>query len=530
MDTPIKRIAIIGGGYAGLSSIWTLLEEGGFEPVCFEKTDKPGGTWCYRKEVMNGVPSIMPTTITNHSKEMGAVSNWPPPKESSIFMRHNEIYQYVLDIAKSRGALKHILYNMEVIKVKRADDYEESGRWSVTVRNTVTEQASTDVFDGVLVCVGHFNRPKMPSYPGQELYKNHIIHTHSLKEVEPYRNKTVVVVGMGCSGLDAAVEISSIAKQVYLSTRSGAHVLHRAGPNGYPMDYSLLRRWLYILLYMLPPQAYSWLLESVFADPQFNQNMYAVKPQHHILSKEPVINDCLASKLLSGLVKQVPDIQAFTEDGVIFEGDTEVTKTDVVIMGTGYTWEFPFLEEDILVHEQGRFNLYKCMYPVNLHHGTLSFIGFVLPFGPGFPIAELQIRWATQVLAGNCKLPSKEVMLQDVLKRHSYNVARYAPSEKISIRIDIIQYCDDVASQIGAKPNFIKVLLTDPKLFLKLVFGPSLPYQYRLQGPHSWDGAREAIMTCEERLFYPLKKMSSMEPPENIFLTILKKILRALVL
>ncbi|CAL1273978.1 unnamed protein product [Larinioides sclopetarius] len=522
-----KRIAIIGGGFAGMFSIWTLLEEGGFEPVCFEKTDKPGGTWCYREEALHGVPSIMPSTIINHSKEMGAISNCVPPKENSNFMRHNELYQYILDIAKSRDALKYIQYNMEVMNVKRGDDYEESGRWSVTVRNTITEQVSTGVYDGVLVCVGHFNRPTMPSYPDQELYNHQIIHTHSLKGVEPYRNKTVVVVGMGCSGLDAAVEISNVAKQVYLSTRSGAHVLQRVGSHGYPFDYIFIRRWVFLLFHILPPHVSSWFLESIYMDSLFNQNMYAVKPRYHFLSKDPIINDHLASKLLSGLIKQVPDIQAFTEDGVIFEGDTEVTKADVVIMATGYTCEFPFLEEGILVSEQGRFNLYKCMFPAHLQHGTLAFIGFVLPFGPGFPIGELQVRWATQVLAGNCKLPSKEVMLIDVLKRHSYNLARYAPSEKTSIRVDFIQYCDSIASKIGAKPNFVKLLLTDPKLFLKLVFGPSLSYQYRLQGPHSWHGAREAIMTCEERVLYPLNKGRSKEISENVFLVIFKRIMRA---
>ncbi|KAF8778889.1 Dimethylaniline monooxygenase like protein [Argiope bruennichi] len=528
MASPKKRIAILGAGFSGMCSIWTLLEEGGFEPVCFEKTDQPGGTWCYRKEAIDGVGSIMPTTIINHSKEMGAVSNWIPPKESSNFLRHGELYHYALNIAKSRGALKYIQYNMEVTNVKRTDDYEGSGRWRVTTQNTVTGQISSDTYDGVLVCVGHINRPKMPSYPGQDLYKNQIIHTHSLKEVESYRNKIVVVVGMGCSGLDAAVEISNVAKQVYLSTRSGAHVFQRAGPHGYPFDYILLRRWLYILYSILPPHIMSWFLESIFMEPQFSSNMYAVKPLNHVFSKDPVINDALASKLLSGLIKQVPDILEFTEDGVIFEGDTEVTKADAVIMATGYTWKFPFLEDGILVHKQGRFNLYKCMYPAHLNHGTLAFIGFVLPFGPGFPIGELQIRWATQILAGNCKLPSKEVMLNDMLKKYRYNLSRYVPNEKRSIQVDFIQYCDDIASQMGVKPNFVKMLLTDPKLFLKLFFGPSLPYQYRLQGPHSWNGARKAIMTCEERVLYPLTKKTSEEISENIFLVIFKKILRPL--
>ncbi|GBO06514.1 Dimethylaniline monooxygenase [N-oxide-forming] 2 [Araneus ventricosus] len=529
MASSTKKIAVVGGGFAGLCSIHCLKEEGGFDPVCFEKTDSPGGTWFYREEVEEGVPSIMPTTIINHSKEVGSLSNGPPPKECSIFMRHNELYQYVLSVVQKSDILKHIQYNMEVLTVKRADDYEETGRWIVTVRSTISGEEFTDIYDGVIVAVGQFNRPIIPSYPDQELFKGKIMHTHSLKGVEPYRNKTVVVVGMGCSALDAAVETSNVAKQVYLSTRSGAHVIPRVGPHGYPFDWTLLRRWIFFLFVLFPRRFVSWLLERIYLDPQFNHNIYNVKPKYHIFSKDPVINDHIGSKLLSGLVVMKPDIRCFTEDGVIFEGDNEVTKADVIIMASGYTWKFPFLEEGIIVHDEGRIDLYKLIFPVHLRHSTLAVIGFVLPFGPGFPIGELQCRWAVQVLAGNCKLPSKEVMLQDVKERYTRNAKSYTPSDKMTLRVDFIPYCDEIASQFGAKPNLLKIFLTDPKLFLKLFFGPSLSYQYRLQGPHSWEGAREAIMTSEDRMMYPVTKRRSKNTTlnfGNIFVFIFKKLCR----
>ncbi|XP_055933103.1 dimethylaniline monooxygenase [N-oxide-forming] 2-like [Argiope bruennichi] len=526
MAKSVKKIAVVGGGFAGMCSVTCLKEEGGFEPVCFEKTSNPGGTWYYREEVEIGVPSIMPTTIINHSKEMGALSTYPPPKENNNFMRHSELYDYAINYFKSNDVLKHVQCNMEVISVKKAPDYEETGRWVVTVKNTESSEETTDTYDGVMVCVGHVNRPNMPSYPGQDLFKGKILHTHSLKGVESYRDKTVVVVGMGCSGLDAAVETSNVAKQVYVSTRSGAHVFQRVGPHGYPYDYTLARRYIFSLFDIFPASFISWLLECLFMDPQFNQRLYTVQPKHHLLSKDPVINDHLASKLLSGLVKQERDIERFTEDGVIFEGDDEVTKADAVIMATGYTWKFPFLEDDVIVKEEGRINLYKCMFPTQLEHGTLVLIGFILPYGPGFPLGELQCRWATQVLAGNCKLPSKEEMLKDVIDRQAYNVKRYLPSEKMSLRVDFLPYCDDIASEFGAKPNFVKMFFTDPKLFFKLVFGPTLSYQYRLQGPHAWDGAREAIMTSEDRVLYPLNKGNLKETHENMLVTFIKKILR----
>ncbi|GBO30301.1 hypothetical protein AVEN_5601-1, partial [Araneus ventricosus] len=92
-----KKIAVIGAGFFGLVSLAALEEEGGFDPIRFEKTDKPGGTWCYREKSEDGVGSTMPSTIINHSKELGALSTFPPKKESNNFMRHHEIYECIMD-------------------------------------------------------------------------------------------------------------------------------------------------------------------------------------------------------------------------------------------------------------------------------------------------------------------------------------------------------------------------------------------------------------------------------------------------
>lgn len=82
------------------------------------------------------------------------------------------------------------------------------------VKNTETGEVTHEIYDGVMICVGHITYPKMASYPGMEKYKGKIMHTHSLKRVNMFQDKQVVVVGTGCSGLDAAVEISNEAAQV----------------------------------------------------------------------------------------------------------------------------------------------------------------------------------------------------------------------------------------------------------------------------------------------------------------------------
>ena len=49
------------------------------------------------------------------------------------------------------------------------------------------------------------------------------------------------------------------------------------------------------------------------------------------------------------------------------------------------------------------------------------------------------------------------------------------------------------------------MLLTDPNLAMKCIFGPCTPYQFRLEGPGRWKGARKAIMTQWDRTLAPLK-------------------------
>lgn len=73
----------------------------------------------------------------------------------------------------------------------------------------------------VAVCTGHHARPNFPKFAGQDRFKGRTIHSHSYKDHIGYEDKTVVVVGIGNSGVDVACELARIAKQVYISTRRG---------------------------------------------------------------------------------------------------------------------------------------------------------------------------------------------------------------------------------------------------------------------------------------------------------------------
>jgi dimethylaniline monooxygenase (N-oxide forming) len=74
------RIGIIGAGASGMTATKACLEEG-FDVVVYEKTNFTGGLWRYHDEDIDGIGSVMESTITNSSKEMSAFSDFPPPPE-----------------------------------------------------------------------------------------------------------------------------------------------------------------------------------------------------------------------------------------------------------------------------------------------------------------------------------------------------------------------------------------------------------------------------------------------------------------
>lgn len=179
---------------------------------------------------------------------------------------------------------------------------------------------------------------------------------------------------------------------------------------------------------------------------------------------------------------------------------------DVVILATGYRIKFPFLGDDILKVVDNKVQLYKFIFPPNLPHATLAILGLIQPSGPGFPVGEMQCRWTARIMSGKHKLPSKEAMYDDIRIKLDYIKKRFVDSPRHTLQVDFIGYQDELGAEIGCKPNLLKILFTDPKLFHAIFFGPSLPYQYRLQGPHSWPGARDAILTYKERIVAPFQK------------------------
>lgn len=481
-----KTVAVIGAGMVGILAIKSLQEES-FECVCFESRGYFGGLWHYHEDDAEDVASVMKTTVINTSKELGAVSDFPPPAECPNYMRHEMMYKYISMIAQKIGAERCIKFYHQVESISPADDYQETGRWVVAVRDTRNNIKTRTTFDGVMVCTGHHSCPNMPSFPGMEEFQGKIMHTHCLKRVNGFEDQRVVVIGVGNSGLDAAAEISNVAKQVYVSSRRGTWVVPRMWQYGNPYDAAMHRRSKRFVRRCLPFNVLCSMTEKQ-VNKKLNHFMYNLNPKHRILSQHPAVSDVFPFKLLCGTVIMRRIVKKFTKTGVVFEGENELTEVDAVICATGYKIKFPFLSDDILKVEDNKVRLYKYVYPPHLPHPTLAIIGLIQP------------SWSSMVMNGKCSLPSQNEMLPDILKKESILRKTFVQSPQHTLQVDFIDYQDELASLIGVKPNFWKLAFTDPKLFQACITGPCLPYQYRLQGPHAWNGARNAILTYKDRV------------------------------
>ncbi|KAM9002854.1 LOW QUALITY PROTEIN: flavin-containing monooxygenase 5-like [Sarcophilus harrisii] len=122
------------------------------------------------------------------------------------------------------------------------------------------------------------------------------------------------------------------------------------------------------------------------------------------------------------------------------------------------------------------------------------------------------------------KLPSQKGMMADIKRTRAKLNKQFLQSPRDTSRVPYVEYMDEIASEIGVKPNVFSLFLSDPKLALEVFFGPCTPYQYRLQGPGKWAGARAAILTERERIIKPMRTrvLNCNQPPSSKLSWLLK--------
>ncbi|EDM09292.1 rCG46349 [Rattus norvegicus] len=497
----VKKVAVIGAGVSGLGAIKCCLDEG-LEPTCFEKRSDIGGLWKYEEISKSGNLGIYKSLTCNTSKEMTAFSDYPIPDHYPNYMHNSKMMEYLRMYARHFGLLKHIQFQTKVCSIKKRPDFSSSGQWDVVVETGETQK--TYIFDGIMVCSGHYTEKHFPlqDFEGISKFQGSCLHSWEYKHPNSFSGKRVVVIGIGNSGADVAGEISRVADQVFLSTRRGAWVWSRVWDHGNPMDASLFTRYNRAVQKFCPRYLINRQMEKKL-NARFNHANFGLLPQHRILDHRTVFSDDLPSHIITGKVKIKTNVKTFTSTSAVFEDGTE-ENIDVVIFATGYKLAFPFLSDDSGILDS-QYSMFKYVFPPELEKPTLAFIGIVQPAGAIIPTSELQSRWVVRVFTGLQKLPPKKAMMADIYRKHQADKDAIKNLKDSSRRVQFIDYMDEIASEIGVKPNLLSLLLWDTKLAKEIFYGPCTSYQYRLQGPGKWAGARAAILTQRERILKPLR-------------------------
>ncbi|XP_035270371.1 flavin-containing monooxygenase 5-like [Anguilla anguilla] len=506
-----RRVAVIGAGCSGLACIKCCLDEG-LVPVCFESGDDIGGMWRYKERPEPDHCSIYRSLITNTSKEFMCFSDFPMPDHYPNYLHHSQLLQYLRLYAAHFDLLRHIRFQTTVCCVKEGPQFSHSGQWEVETKNGVGDK-ERHIFDAVLVCTGHFTRPAMPleDFPGVETFEGKCYHSWEYRHPDALQGKRVVVVGIGNSGGDIAVEISRAARKTFLSTRQGAWVIGRMSDGGLPVDMTMITRCRSLLMHFLPKALVHWAGERGL-NQKYDHRLYGLLPKHRLLEGRTLINDDLPGRILSGALVMKPHLQGFRGSSVVFEDGTVEDQIEAVVFCTGYNYSFPFLPSSLFQGHGHELTLYHHVFSPTLKHPTLAIMGLVSARGPFMPVVEMQARWATRVFTGLNQLPPKKTMLNMIETERKRFLKSYPCPKLAAVQVDYITYMDELAKEVGVRPNFLGLLLRDPRLGLSVLLGPCTPYQYRLRGPGRWAGARQAILTQWERVAKPMKTRPVPEP------------------
>ncbi|XP_058808102.1 flavin-containing monooxygenase 5-like isoform X2 [Phymastichus coffea] len=225
-----KKVCIIGAGMSGLVSVKRLAEHSDeFEPIAFERNSDVGGFWIYTESTTvdeHGSPvhsSAYKNLRTNVPKELMA---WPDYRNFSGDERssvpHYLVLQYLRNYTAHFNLRRYIRFNVLVESVaptRGPHRHWNETKWVLKTRDLSTREHDHTICNAIMVCNGHLTKEYVPVVPGVEKFQGKAIHSRLYRKPEDFANETVAILGASDSGLDIAVDLSSRARKIYLSSR-----------------------------------------------------------------------------------------------------------------------------------------------------------------------------------------------------------------------------------------------------------------------------------------------------------------------
>ena len=207
----VKPVCVIGAGSSGMVAVKALVDAG-IDFDCFEKCAVIGGNWAF------GSPwsAAYRTLHINSYRQDMEYADFPMPPGTPDFPHHEQVAAYFNAYVDHFGLRPLITFDTGVDHVVPKPD----GGWEVALS---TGEVRTYGF--VIIATGHHNEPRLPDPPFPGTFMGTEMHAHGYRDIAQLADKNVVVVGMGNSAMDIAVESSYVARHTYLSSRRGAYMI-----------------------------------------------------------------------------------------------------------------------------------------------------------------------------------------------------------------------------------------------------------------------------------------------------------------
>jgi dimethylaniline monooxygenase (N-oxide forming) len=430
---------IIGAGSSGITAL-QVLRASGIDVDCFEIGSGVGGNWRYQND--NGVSSAYRSLHINTSRQAMEYAAYPMPETLPDYPSHWQIAAYFDDFVDHFGLRGLITFRTEVTTVVPVP----GGGYDVTVRSRDDGRTGTTRhYDHVLVANGHHWDPRWPepSFPGSETFTGEQLHAHYYRTPDVVAGKRVVVLGIGNSACDIAVEASRHARETYLAMRRGAWVIPKylfGMPTDHLTDSPLARG---------PLRLQQLGMRTMLRVAVGRMTDYGLPaPDHDVLEAHPTVSDDLLSRLGHGEITVKPNIARFDGPTVHFT-DGSSADADVVVYCTGYKVTFPFLDETVVRADDNHVDLYRRVVPPD--HPGLYFIGLVQPIGAVMPLAEAQAHWVADLVTGRVTLPSPAEMRRQIASYDEALRKRFVASKRHTIEVDFHAYRTELERERRAR-------------------------------------------------------------------------------
>ncbi|MGX1369294.1 putative flavoprotein involved in K+ transport [Streptomyces canus] len=314
-DQPDRPVYVIGGGPAGLS-VAHALRARGVRAVVLEKSEQVGASWRRHYDRLH----------LHTTRRLSALPGLPMPRRFGRWVSRDDVVRYLEKYAEF-----HELETVTGVEVSRVERTPDGTGWLLhaTGGRELTGAA-------VVVATGYNHTPLLPDWPGREEYKGELLHAGEYRNPAPWAGRDVLVVGVGNTGAEIAVDLAEGgASRVRLSVRTAPHIVRRSTA-GWAAQYTgvLVRRLPVGLVDRLarPMARLSVPDLSAHGLPRPDTGLYSRVKEGAI----PVQDVGLVDAVRAGRVEVVAAVEGFEDDKVLLADGTRVTP-DAVIAATGYT-------------------------------------------------------------------------------------------------------------------------------------------------------------------------------------------------